>query len=211
MAAVSKSARVLMLAPVLILFSLWRADRTVRADGAVGLGRTVLGHIPGFVVGFLILALVRAAGDRLFGHAVAWRATLALDRQVVAFATVTVSAGIGLHLEIKGLLSAGARAVLLGAAACATMSGLTLALMVLASRGLHAELVLTSAAAVGGSFAVWQLMRRTRSFLVISAEVSRRHRSMTASGPIFVSAPASSLTASGAHRHASATGEHLLP
>ena len=211
MAAVSKSARVLMLAPVLILFSLWRADRATRADRTVGLGRTVVGHIPGFVVGFLVLALVRAAGDRLFGQAVAWRATLAVDRQVVAFATVAVSAGIGLHLEIKGLLSAGARAVVLGAVACATMSGLTLALMVLASRGERGELVLTSVAAVGGSFALWQLIRRTRSFMLVSAEVSRRHRAMTASGPILVSAAASALTASGAHRHASATGEHPLP
>jgi uncharacterized integral membrane protein (TIGR00698 family) len=214
MAAVSKSARVLMLAPVLILFSLWRAER-VAGDRPVGLGRTVVGHIPGFVVGFLILALLRAAGDRLFGGAAGWRTTLAIDRQVVAFATVAVSAGIGLHLEIRGLLSAGARAVVLGAGACATMSGLTLTLMVLASRGLRAELILTSVAAVGGSFAVWQLVRRTRSFLVISAEVSRRHRAVTASGPIFlppsVSAPASALTASGAHRRASATGEHRLP
>jgi hypothetical protein len=211
MAAVSKSARVLMLAPVLILFSLWRADRATRADRPVGLGRTLVGHIPGFVVGFLVLALVRAAGDRLFGQAGAWRATLAVDRQVVAFATVTVSAGIGLHLEIKGLLSAGARAVLLGAAACATMSGLTLALTIMASRGDRGGLVLTSAVAVGGSFALWQLVRRTRSFMVISAEVSRRHRAMTASGPIFVSAPASPLTASGAHRHAAVTGERPLP
>ena len=206
MAAVSKSARVLMLAPVLILFSLWRAER-VAGDRPVGLGRTVVGHIPGFVVGFLILALLRAAGDRLFGEAAAWRTTLAVDRQVVAFATVAVSAGIGLHLELKGLLSAGARAVVLGAGACATMSGLTLTLMVLASRGLQTELALTSVAAVGGSFAVWQLVRRAPSFRVISAEVSRRHRTVTASGPVFMPTTASPLTASGAHRRASATGE----
>ena len=218
MAAVSKSARVLMLAPVLILFSLWRAEH-LAGDRPVGLGRTVVGHIPGFVVGFLILALLRAAGDRLFGQAANWRTTLMIDRQVVAFATVTVSAGIGLHLEIKGLLSAGARAVVLGAAACATMSGLTLTLMVLASRGLRAELVLTSVAAVGGSFAVWQLVRRTRAFLVISAEMSRRQRTVTTSGPVFMSAAAASaaasaasaLTASGAHRRAPATGERRLP
>jgi hypothetical protein len=41
--------------------------------------------------------------------------------------------------------------------------------------------------------------------------VSRRDRAMTASGPILVSATASALTTSGAHRHASATGEHPLP
>jgi hypothetical protein len=206
MAAVSKSARILMLAPVLILFSLWRAERAARTDGPVAFGRTVIGHIPGFVVGFLILALVRAAGDRLFGHAAAWRAALAIDHQVVAFATVTVSAGIGLHLEIKGLLSAGVRAVVLGAGACATMSGLTLALMVLAARGLRAELLLTSAAAVGGSFAIWQLVRRTRSLMVIAAEVSRTHRAITAGNPILASA----LTASGAHGRASAPGEQPL-
>ena len=204
MAAVSKSARVLMLAPVLILFSLWRADRTARADRQAALGRTVAGHIPGFVVGFLLLALVRAAGDRLFGHAAAWGAALAVDRRVVAFATVTVSAGIGLHLEIKGLLSAGVRAVVLGAGACATMSGLTLVMMVLASRGLRTEMVAVSAVAVGGSFAAWQLVRRTRGFLVMAAQVSRQHFAVSASGPLLASA----LTASGAHRRAAATGEH---
>ncbi|HEX3902135.1 MAG TPA: putative sulfate exporter family transporter [Polyangia bacterium] len=204
MAAVSKSARVLMLAPVLVLFSLWRVDRTTRIDRRAALGRTVAGHIPGFVVGFLLLALVRAAGDRLFGHAAAWGATLAIDRQVVGFATVTVSAGIGLHLEIKGLLSAGVRAVILGAGACATMSGLTLLLMVLASRGLRAEMLLTSAVAVGGSFSVWQLVRRTRGFLVMAAQVSRQHLAVTGPSPLLASA----LTASGAHRRAAATGEH---
>ncbi len=86
---------------------------------------------------------------------------------MVAFATVTVSAGIGLHLEIKGLLSAGARAVLLGAVGLRDdersdpdADGLG------EPRRALAELFLTSVAAVGGSFALWQLMRRTRSFMV---------------------------------------------
>ena len=190
MAAVSKSARVLMLAPVLILFSLWRADRAARGPARrarahrgrphSGLRRRV--PDPG--------ASRAPAGDRLFGAGrrpggPRWRS---IGRWSPSRRS-TVSAGIGLHLEIKGLLSAGARAVVLGAAACATMSGLTLALMVLASRGCAAELVLTSVAAVGGSFALWQLMRRTRSLMVISAEVSRRHRALTASGPILARRP----------------------
>jgi uncharacterized integral membrane protein (TIGR00698 family) len=208
MAAVSKSARVLMLAPVLVLFSLWRGDRSALAPRPIGVGRTLAGHIPGFVLGFLALALVRAAGDRLFGPLPAWRAALTLDRQIVAFATVTVSAGIGLHLEVKGLLSAGVRAVLLGAGASATMSGLTLALVTLANRGLSAALVVTAAAALGGTFAIWQLARRARRALA-TAEISRRRRTTTAGGAIL-----DALTASGAHRRAAAatgaTGEHPL-
>ena len=204
MAAVSKSARVLMLAPVLILFSLWRGERTERA---AGVGRMAAGHIPGFVLGFLVLALLRAGGDRLFGQAPLWHTALAVDRQVVAFATVTVSAGIGLHLELKGLLSAGARAVLLGAGASATMSGLTLALVVLAGRGINAELFLSCGAAVVVSFLGWRLARRARWFVAAAAQVSRRHRAITMGGPSLATA----LTASGAHRRLSATGEHPVP
>jgi len=212
MAAVSKSARVLMLAPVLILFSLWRGDRTApRRPG--DMGKAVAGHLPGFVLGFLALAAVRAAGDRLLGPLPAWRAALAIDRQMVLFATVTVSAGIGLHLEVKGLLSAGARAVILGAGASATMSGLTLALVTLAGRGMRTALVSTSVAALAGSFALWQLARRARPLLATAGAV-RRRRTTTASGASVVDA-LDALTASGAHRRAAAatgtTGEHRLP
>jgi uncharacterized integral membrane protein (TIGR00698 family) len=211
MAAVSKSARVLMLAPLLVLFSLWRADRSA-ARRPTDVGRTVAGHLPGFVLGFLALAVLRALGDRLFGPLPAWRAALAVDRQIVAFATVTVSAGIGLHLEVKGLLSAGARAVILGAGASATMSGLTLALVTLAGRGMHAALLSTSVAALVGTFALWPLARRARG-LLSGAGAPRRSRTTTASGAIAVGA-LDALTASGAHRRAAATGatgEHRLP
>jgi uncharacterized integral membrane protein (TIGR00698 family) len=204
MAAVSKSARVLMLAPVLILFSLWRGDRSASRRPA-DVGRTVAGHLPGFVLGFLVLALARAAGDRLLGTVPAWRTTLAIDRQIVAFATVTVSAGIGLHLEVKGLLAAGARAVILGAGASATMSGLTLALVMLADRGMRAALLGTSVVALAGTFGLWQLARRARLLL---AKAPRRRRTTTSGGAIL-----DALTASGAHRRAVATGvtgEHPL-
>jgi uncharacterized integral membrane protein (TIGR00698 family) len=213
MAAVSKSARVLMLAPVLLLFSLWRGSRSTEASRPVGVGRTLAGHVPGFVLGFLALALLRAAGDRLLGPSPVWRTALSIDRQIVAFATVTVSAGIGLHLEVKGLLSAGARAVLLGAGASATMSGLTLALVTLASQGARAALVSTSAAALLGSFALWQLARRARLQAATAASAGARRRRTTTSGAIVADA-LDALTASGAHRRAAAagvTGEHRLP
>jgi len=206
MAAASKSVRILMLAPVLVLFSLrHEASPDGRRDG---LARTIARHVPGFVVGFLLLAVARAAGDRLFGRAPAWLATLAVDRQVVAFATVTISAGIGLHLEIKGLVSAGLRAVALGAVACATMSGLTLALLRLASRGQPANLLLVAAASVAAAFALWRAARRAAAMFGAGiTTVSRQHAAVGGLGPI----SAAALTASGAHRRAAATGEHPVP
>jgi len=196
MAAVSKSARVLMLAPVLVFFSLSRGAEGARSE----LRRTIVGHIPGFVVGFLAFTLARAAGDSLFGAAPAWRGVLALDHQVVTFATVTVSAGIGLHLEVKGLLAAGARAVALGAVAATTMSALTLTILTFSSRGAVPGLLATCVASLAGSFALLQLARRARAFVAgAPGEVTRRRRAAAGLG--------AALTSSGAH-HASPSGEY---
>jgi uncharacterized integral membrane protein (TIGR00698 family) len=194
MAAVSKSARVLMLAPLLVVFSLARGGEA-RSE----LRRTFLGHIPGFVVGFLALTGARAAGDAAFGAAPAWRALIALDHQVVSFATVMVSAGIGIHLEWRGLLSAGARAVALGAIAASAMSGLTLALMILAAHGAQGALVATAAAALATAFVLLQLARRSQRRAAVPGEVTRRRRA-AAGFPV-------DLTASGSHRYASPSGE----
>jgi uncharacterized integral membrane protein (TIGR00698 family) len=175
MAAVSKSARVLMLAPLLVLFSLSRGGAPSRSE----LGRTVRSHIPGFVVGFLVLAFARAGGDALFGNAPAWRTALDVNRHAVAFATITVSAGIGLHLSAEGLLSAGARAVALGAIAATTMSTLTLAIVMQAAAGVSPRLLLTCAASLGGAFALWLVARRARAALEVAhppGEVTRRRR-----------------------------------
>lgn len=195
MAAVSKSARVLMLAPILVLFSLSRGAPAERG----ALGRTVLGHVPGFVIGFLALTLARAAGDAVFGDSPAWRGLIAVDRHVVAFATVMVSAGIGIHLELPGLLAAGARAVVLGATAASVMSGLTLTLMVLGARGSQPGLVATSVAALAGSFVLFQVARRARLAASVPGEVTRRRRA--AAG-----LPAT-LTGSGAYHDHSPSGE----
>jgi uncharacterized integral membrane protein (TIGR00698 family) len=198
MAAVSKSARIIMLAPVLILFSLYRTNGVAPSN----IRSTAIGHLPKFVVGFLALALVRAGGDALFGAAPAWRDLLLADKQLVAFATVTVSAGIGLHLEIDGLLAAGVRAVVLGAVSAATMSGLTLALLTLAVRGSQLRLLVTCGASMAGSFALWQLAKRARSYFRPSVGFKRR-RTITASVD---PALATALTASGAH--SSPSGEY---
>ena len=172
MAAVSKSARVLMLAPVLILFSLWRGDRAA-SRRPVGRG-TDRGRPPARLRARLPGPGAGPRGGRPAARAPSprWRTTLAIDRQIVAFATVTVSAGIGLHLEVKGLLSAGARAVVLGAGACgdderpdagAGHAGRAAGCAPRCSRPRSRHW--------SGLFALWQLARRARGFCW-SAEVA---------------------------------------
>jgi uncharacterized integral membrane protein (TIGR00698 family) len=199
MAAASKSARVLMLAPVLILFSLARQDE--RTDGKrTDIKRTILGHVPGFVLGFLALAIARAGADALWAGAPAWKAVLTIDKRVILFGTVMVSAGIGLHLELKGLLSAGARAVLLGAVACSTMSGVTLAVTHLTAQDALGELLVVCAGALAAAYAALLISRRA-SVVTPPSMASRRH--VVPSAALL----ANPLTASGAHQRAT-TGEH---
>ncbi|HXJ20898.1 MAG TPA: putative sulfate exporter family transporter [Polyangia bacterium] len=199
MAAASKSARVLMLAPVLILFSLARREEGQQTD----VKRTILGHVPGFVLGFLALAIARAGADALWAGAPAWKAVLVIDKRVVLFGTVMVSSGIGLHLELKGLLSAGARAVVLGAIACSTMSGVTLAVTHLTAHGALGQLLVVCVVALAASYvALWTF--RPSSIAAPPSAASRRH--LVPSAALL----ANPLTASGAHRRA-LTGEQQIP
>ena len=124
MAAASKSARVLMLAPTLILLAL------IRRDGAPqSVRKSIVEQLPGYLLGYIAFAIARAAGDRLFGDSSAWNALIAIDRVAVDLLMVTVTASIGLHLEVRKLLKAGGRSVAIGASASFWMAALTLAMI----------------------------------------------------------------------------------
>lgn len=140
MSAASKSARVLMLAPTLVAFSLLR-----RSAGPRGVKQSVLDQLPRFVFGYIGLAVVRTLGDRLFGTAPGWTTFLAVDRFVVDLTMSTVSASIGLHLAVRTLLSSGGRAVVVGGGAAFTIASLTLAMIAFAARGAHAAAALVGA------------------------------------------------------------------
>ncbi len=81
---------------------------------------------------------------------------LEADKLLVDFLMATVSAGIGLHLDVRGLLGSGARAVAVGGGASLWMAGLTLAMITLASRGAASGAALV---AVGGLFASYTAYR----------------------------------------------------
>jgi len=140
MAAAAKSARVLMLGPVLVVFAMLR-----REGGAKGVQKSIVDALPRFVLGYIAFAVVRAAGDRAFAGGAAWGWVLAADRFFVDLTMATVAASIGLHLALRSLLASGARAVAVGGGASATIASLTLGMIAFASRGAHA-----AAALVGG-------------------------------------------------------------
>lgn len=136
MAAAAKSARILMLAPVLVTLSFLRRDP--RADGtssSSGLLKTIRDSLPGFLVGYVALAVVRGVLDRFVGDASWWKAILDANKIAVDLAMSTVSAGIGLHLSFRAILASSGRAVGVGGGASLWMAGVTLALMVAVARG----------------------------------------------------------------------------
>ena len=141
MASAAKSARILMLAPILIMFSLIRRDGRPK-DGLP----SVREYLPKFVLGYLALAVLRSVGDHILGQSAAWASLLTFNNLLVDLTMSTVSAGIGLHLGLRMLLASGAPAVAVGGGAAFTIAGLSLAMITLASRGMYA-----AAGLVGGT------------------------------------------------------------
>ena len=122
-------ARVLMLAPTLVMFAFIRRD-----GGPKGKKTSLVDHLPQFVLGYLALAVVRALGDRAFGDAPVWASFLSADKLLVDLTMATVSASIGMHLAFRTLLSSGAPAVAVGGGAALTIASLTLGMITFASR-----------------------------------------------------------------------------
>jgi len=110
--------------------------------------------------GYIGLALVRIAGDRMFGTAAGWHAVISADKFLVDFTMLTVSAGIGLHLAIKALVSSSPRAMLVGGGTSLWMAGLTLGMIVAESRGGHALAALIGAGALVVSYLAYRLGTR---------------------------------------------------
>ena len=168
MAAASKSARVLMLAPTLVAFAILRGQHVsgIGAGAASegggrasksSLQKSIVEQLPRFLLGYLALAMARAAGDRVFGDAASWTRLLEGNRFVVDLAMVTVSASIGLHLEGKRLLRAGARAIVVGGVTSAWMATLTLAMIYAVSRGERSAAALVAVVALAVSFVLYRI------------------------------------------------------
>ncbi len=154
MAAAAKSLRVVLLAPALIFFALARRDEQATPKE---LGRSARDAVPLFVLGYVALALVRTAGDRLLGAAGTWRAVLAADHLFVNLGMAAVAAAIGLHLDVRRLLAAGVRALALAGLASIVLAGLSLAMVCLTARGASKTAALLGASAVLCAFILFRL------------------------------------------------------
>ena len=153
MAAAAKSARILLLAPTLIALSILRREGGPKA----GVSKSIADTLPGFLVGYVGLAVARALFDRLVGPSAVFARVLDGDKLIVDFLMATVSAGIGLHLDVRGLLGSGARAVAVGGGASMWMAGLTLAMITLASRGAPAASALVAVVGVLAAYAAYRV------------------------------------------------------
>ena len=118
-ATVTKLARVLMLAPLVLLMGLWAHRLSNRHDSVSGRA-----PIPWFVFGFLGMALL-AGTDWI---AADWRSSANLATQaLLAFAL----AAVGLETDLRKLVAQGWRPLALGATATAFIAGTTLLLTLL--------------------------------------------------------------------------------
>src|SRR5262249_22184932 len=152
MAAASKSTRVLLLAPMLFILALLRRD-TAPAD----VKKSAKEQLPRYLFGYVALAVLRAAGDRVAPDARIFQALIAADRFAVDWLMATIAAAIGLHLELRSLLSAGARAIAVGAAASCWMASLSLAMIVAASRGAPAAAALIAGVGLVVSYVLYRV------------------------------------------------------
>jgi uncharacterized integral membrane protein (TIGR00698 family) len=141
MAAAAKSARIVLMAPMLVVFALMRRRAAPGAD----VGKRAIDQLPGFLVGYAAFAVGRALLDRFAPAAHVVRALLEADRLLVDVLMATVTASIGLHLEGRRLLASGWRALAVGGATSLWMATLTLTMITLASRGATVEAAIIGA------------------------------------------------------------------
>ena len=153
MATAAKSFRVVLLAPMLLALALLRQEGPISKKGA-------LDHLPRFLLGYIGLALVRVAGDRAFADHPAWSAAIGADKLVVDVLLATVSAGIGLHLQLRHLFDAGAKALAVGGLASAFIASVDLVMIALAARGQAAAAALAGVGALGGAALLHRLVTR---------------------------------------------------
>lgn len=163
MAAASKSARILLLAPVLVAIAL--ARREARPSGArpKALTKSVVDALPGFIVGYVVFAIARAAGDRVVGGAAAWTALLDANRFVLDVLMSAVAAGIGLHLSVRTILGSSARALVVGAGASLWMAGLSVTMIASVARGAAGAAAAIGALALAATFALYRVLAGTKA------------------------------------------------
>jgi uncharacterized membrane protein YadS len=159
MAAAAKSSRIVLMAPMLVIFALMRRKAAPGAD----VGKRAIDQLPGFLLGYVGLAVVRGVLDRVVPSSAIVEGALTTNRLVVDVLMATVTASIGLHLEGRKLLASGWRALAVGGVTATWMAGLTLGMVSLSARGAMATASVLGAVALLASAAVYRLKAGPRA------------------------------------------------
>jgi uncharacterized membrane protein YadS len=152
MAAAAKSARVLMLAPTLVVLAMMRRQPVV-ADGRAA--PSAWDTVPRYLFGYVALAVVRAAGDRLWPGG-AWNDVITVDERAVQILLLAVAGAIGVHLELRTVIGKSLSAVVVGGAASVWMAALTLVMILLIADGAPAAAALVGAGATGATYLMYR-------------------------------------------------------
>ena len=148
-AAMGKTVRIVLLGPLLVVFSHLRR----RAPAEDSLRLRLAAHLPLFVVGYLLLFGVRVAGDRMLASdGTAWPTLLAANDAVVRFAIATVCASIGLQIHLRTLADVGWRVVVTAGVAWVTIAAVSLGLLATGGPGALTLHVAWGALALGLGF-----------------------------------------------------------
>ncbi len=126
-ATAAKSARIVLLGPMLIGFSILR--RTARTTPEGSRASKVTAYMPLFILGYFACFGLRLLGDASFGDHAGWASFLGGVDAIIKFSILAVCAGIGLHINIKVIIELGWKAVVAGGAASITMAGLSLMML----------------------------------------------------------------------------------
>ena len=156
LAAMGKTVRIVLLGPLLLVFSQLR--RRAPAEDNVRLRLTA--HFPLFVIGYLLMFGVRVLGDRMFVAAGPaggeWAALLEVNDGIVSLAIATVCASIGLQIHFRTLVDVGWRVAVTAGAAWVTIAGLSLGLLTVAAQGPTVVSVTGGLVALGLGFVVFR-------------------------------------------------------
>jgi len=138
-ATIVKLARVSLLAPVVVAIGYAYARRRAAGDNAVASGATraprLLSLFPTFVLGFLLMALLRTLGW-LPSFSIGSRHvnTVALCDQVSRYLIIAAMAAVGLETRFHALRRTGSRPFLLGAVASLVICAMVIGVLAIMSR-----------------------------------------------------------------------------
>lgn len=133
-AAASKSVRIMLLGPILVLFAMLRP--TARGEDPDRKQNKWVAHFPKFILGYFLFFGLRMIGDANFGDAPGWASLLKANAVAVKILILAVCAGIGLQIRVATIIEVGWKAVVVGACASVGMAGLSLAMLLGFSRDL---------------------------------------------------------------------------